>query len=76
MQIPIGAIGTIINSGKAAHRVRVSDDADDTGGFLIYEWWDGSDGPNEHQGSDSWVETQDDLQRFFAGSGWQVDWPA
>jgi len=75
MRIPIGVIGCILNSDRVAHRVRVADDLDNTGGFLIYEWWDGSNGPNDYQGFDSWVETRDDLQQFFAESGWQVDWP-
>ena len=76
MKIPINVVGSILNSGKAAHRVRVAYDANDTGGFLIYEWWDGSEGPNEHRGFDSWVDNRDDLQQFFAESGWQIDWPA
>jgi len=76
MRIPINVVGNIVNSDKVAHRVRVADDADDTGGFLIYEWWGGSEGPNERRGFDSWVENRDDLQQFFAESGWQIDWPA
>lgn len=76
MKIPINVVGNVLNSGKVAHRVRVAADADDTGGFVIYEWWDGSDGPNEHRGFDSWVENRDDLQQFFAESGWRIDWPA
>lgn len=76
MQIPINIVGNILNSGKVAHRVRVTDDADDTGGFFICEWWDDSGGPNEHRDFDSWVETRDDLQQFFTESGWQVEWPA
>ncbi|HVT33294.1 MAG TPA: hypothetical protein VHE32_11635 [Rhodanobacteraceae bacterium] len=76
MKIPVNVIGTILNSEKIAHRVKVVNDVGDTGGFYIFEWWDESDGPNEHRAFDSWVESQNDLRQFFAQSGWQIDWSA
>ena len=76
MKIQIDTIGDVLNSVEPGHKIRVVDDSGDTGGFLIYEWWEGSDGPNEHGGFDSWVQDRDSLQQFFAETGWSVDWSA
>ncbi|WP_171088921.1 hypothetical protein [Usitatibacter rugosus] len=72
--IEIGREGTVTNSEHPNHRVRVVDDAASTGGFLIYEWWDGSDGPNGNYAFDSWVHTRADLEAFFREGGWNVEW--
>lgn len=74
MAIPIEVIGTILNSRHAGHKVRVSDDSENTGGFLIFEWWQGSDGPNAANAFDSWVEKKADLEEFFLETGWVVQW--
>lgn len=76
MKIQIDTIGDVLNSTKPGHRVRVVDGSDDTGGFLIHEWWEGSDGPNEYGGFDSWVQDRDSLRQFFVEAGWSVDWSA
>lgn len=67
-------MGTVTNSEHPNHRVRVVDDSKGTGGFLIFEWWDGSNGPNENRAFDSWVETREDLEAFFREGGWNVEW--
>ena len=72
--IPFGLVGAVTNSDRPGHRVRVQDDRENTGGFLIFEWWHGSNGPNESGAFDSWVQTQDDLISFIQHSGWQIDW--
>jgi hypothetical protein len=74
MDIRAGVRGRIINSSQREHWVRVDDDAGNTGGFLVFEWWEGSDGPNANYAFDSWAETRADLKRFFQGAGWQVMW--
>ena len=74
MEIPCGVVGVINNSEKAGHKVRVADDAETTGGFLIYEWWTGSNGPNEAGAFDGWVEDRGALRRYFEEAGWQVQW--
>ena len=74
MNIPLGAIGKIVNSSSGDHMVRVDDDTVNTGGFLIYEWWPGSTGPNKDRAFDSWVESKDDLQRVIEQSGWLIEW--
>jgi len=74
MDIPLEVVGAIVNSGKAFHCVMVSSDEPDTGGFIILEWWPGSNGPNEHCGFDAWVSDELALHRYFRESDWQVEW--
>ena len=73
MTIPIGVSGVIVNSSRAGHRVRVVDDLEGSGGYLIYEWWPCSDGPNRDNGFDAWIE-QSQLEQLFRESNWQVQW--
>lgn len=74
MEIPLEIVGTILNSHHIGHQVRVSDDSENTGGFLIFEWWRGSNGPNAGNAFDSWVENREDLEKYFQESGWEVKW--
>lgn len=74
MEVPCGVVGVILNSEKAGHRIRVANDAANTGGFLVYEWWSGSDGPNDAGAFDSWVEDKASLRRFVLETGWKVQW--
>jgi hypothetical protein len=76
MNIPIGVIGEILNLGEVGHKVKVLDDTENTGGFLIYEWWDHSSGPNVENAFDAWVENQEMLNHFFKESGWHILWQA
>jgi len=74
MSIPVNIEGKLRDSAHGDHRVIVRSDADATGGFLIYEWWTGSAGPNEHAAFDAWVEDEIALEAYFAEAGWQIDW--
>lgn len=74
MSIPRDIPGRIINSDKPGHRVKVTDDAEDTGGFLILEWWDKPSDSRQSATFDSWVTDESALQAFFSETGWQVDW--
>jgi len=74
MSIPINIEGKLLNSEHTDHSVIVRSDAEATGGFLIYEWWMGSTGPNEHGAFDNWVEDETELAAYFDEAGWQVDW--
>lgn len=76
MNVPAGVVGAILNSEKPGHHVKVVDDAANTGGYLIYEWWNGSDGPSDAGGFDSWVENAVQLQRFVEEAGWEIEWLA
>ena len=72
--IPIGKVGRITNCGRKSHFVRVEDDQVNTGGFLVYEWWDSSDGPNSDGAFDDWVEKAEHLASYFRESNWHIDW--
>jgi hypothetical protein len=74
MKIPIEVIGAIINSQRTSHQIRVSDDAQYTGGFIIYEWWQDSNGPNSNNAFDSWVEDTNSLAKFFQEADWKIQW--
>jgi hypothetical protein len=76
MNIPLGVTGSIANSDKPCHKVKVSDDSANTSGFLIYEWWGGSNGPNGNFAFDDWVPDEAALQSYFQEAGWRVLWPA
>jgi hypothetical protein len=76
MTIPLNVEGRIVNAACEGHFVRVEDDRANTGGFFVYEWWSGSDGPNDKGAFDSWVESEETLNRFFAESEWTVQWLA
>ena len=74
MEIPIGIVGRVANSSQRNHFVRVAHDVDGTNGYLIFEWWDGSNGPNENQAFDGWVKDREDLVKYFEESNWEVVW--
>jgi len=62
--------GKILNGDKVGYTIRVEDDADSTGGFLVL-----FEDPNDPScGGDYWVETFDDIQRGIDQLGWQVQW--
>lgn len=72
--IPFGVPGKVVNSEHPNMPVRVEDDSHQSGGILIYTWWDGSNGPNKNGAFDDWVESPGDLEQFFAEAGWTVRW--
>jgi hypothetical protein len=73
-KIMLGIPGKVLNGAHPNMMIRVDDDAANTGGYLIFQWWDGSNGPNEHGAFDDWVESQAALERYFALTGWSVEW--
>jgi hypothetical protein len=73
-KIPIGVQGRVMNTPQPGLTVRVENDSEDTGGFLIYQWWHGSQGPNQHGAFDDWVESVEGVEKFFAQKGWSVNW--
>jgi hypothetical protein len=74
MNIPIDIEGLILNSTRIRHSVRVVDDRANTGGFLVFEWWSGSVGPNDNGAFDAWVENETALEQYFTESKWSVEW--
>lgn len=72
MSIPIGVVGRVPGSVHSNHFVRVEDDRKQTGGFLIFHWWDGSENV-----FDDWVLASD-LDRYFEEMNQKdgrVEWP-
>ena len=65
----IGKKGLIKNGRDAGFFVRIEDDSQNTGGFLILIW-------KEHprEGYDYWVESLANLEQFMNESGWEIEW--
>ena len=74
MNIPIGITGRIRNGEHADMHVRVEDDAASTGGYLVFQWWKDSDGPNPNGAFDDWVESIEQLDTYFGSTEWIIDW--
>lgn len=74
MAIPLDTEGIIKNSEHPSHKVLVRDDHENTGGYLIFEWWEKSGGPNENEAFDDWVENSNALEQYFVESGWLIEW--
>ena len=68
--IPINKTGLITQGGDEIRYVRVVDDSDSTGGFLVLL----SNNPQFSDGFDDWVEDHDSLIRYFDEAGWVVVW--
>jgi hypothetical protein len=65
----IGKKGRIRAGKDADFFVRIEDDAENTGGYLILIW---KDAPSI--GYDYWVENLDDLEQFLRESSWDIEW--
>lgn len=68
--IRIGVVGRITAGRFAGEWVRIDDDSDSTGGFLVFQSEDGS----FTQAGDQWVEDRASLDEYFAELGWVVAW--
>jgi hypothetical protein len=72
VSVPIEVWGYITRGTEAGRVVRVTRDDESTGGYFIII----QTSPTVTQGGfDNWVETEADLEAFFAESGWNVKWP-
>ena len=69
--IPVGVLGRILAGQEKGRYVRVQDDRDRTGGFLILT---GADRDLQMSGADNWVDGNAALVRFFEESGWLIEW--
>lgn len=70
MEIKIGPIGRIVMGDELGSYVKVLDDSENTGGYLILI----SAHQDMSDGGDNWVEDQDMLERYFSESQWVIDW--
>jgi hypothetical protein len=65
----IGKKGRIRSGKDAGFFVRIQDDSQNTGGYLILIW---QDVPSV--GYDYWVENLADLEQFMSEAGWDIEW--
>jgi hypothetical protein len=65
MTIPVGTIGRIISGSERGQYVKVQEDADNTGGYLILV----SSDLYFTSGGDYWVEKEEMLAKFFEELG-------
>jgi hypothetical protein len=70
MHIPIGQKGRIIKGENAGNYVKVVDDSEATGGFLIFI----SEFPDMNSVHDSWVIDKVALAEYFDESDWVIEW--
>lgn len=68
--ILIDKVGKIITGDDAGMYLKVLDDTNSTGGFLIII----SKERNMKSGFDSWVEDRESIKKFFQESNWTVEW--
>lgn len=67
----IGIVGRILSGEEVGRYVKVVDDSENTGGYLILT---AADKELADAGADAWVETRDDLAAYFEESAWTVEW--
>ena len=72
VDIQIGRVGKIIEGDYIGNEVKVIDDSDSTGGFLILTSTSFS-GQTE-EGFDDWVENRECLVEYFKESRWVIEW--
>lgn len=68
--IKIGHLGHIKVGDDAGSFLKIVDDRESTGGFLVLV------GLNKDfsDGSDNWVENEEKLEAYFTVSGWEIEW--
>jgi hypothetical protein len=76
MSIPVGREGRVLNGNHPEMKVRVEEDPQSTSGYLIFRWWQGSDGHGPNFSFEDRVESRTMLETYFAKTGWVVEWPS
>jgi hypothetical protein len=71
MKIQIGRPGRIISGLESGRYVKVVNDADSSGGYIIIT---SSDVDFNEDGFDAWVEDERQLMKFFEEADWDVNW--
>ncbi|GGF27966.1 hypothetical protein GCM10011611_37480 [Aliidongia dinghuensis] len=70
--VPIGRVGKIVSGDEAGWFVKVLDDSDATGGFLILT------SREDHfvSGFDNWVADENALKQYLHEARWLIEWVA
>lgn len=68
--IRIEKTGQIIRGDDAGSYVKIIDDRNNTGGYLVLV----SNSPEFSDGYDDWVESVDALKEYFQESKWDIQW--
>ena len=69
-KIEIGRIGKIVKGDDVGCFIKIQDDSENTGGFLILQ----SESEDFSTGSDDWVEDAKGLEESLEESEWAVNW--
>ena len=69
-KILIGAVGRIISGDEQGRFIKVVDDEENTGGFLILI----ADDIEFRSGYDNWVENKEALNHYFLECKWRINW--
>ena len=66
----VGKVGRILAGKDAGWYVKILDDSENTGGYLILTARD----PAFRDGFDDWVKNEGDLAGYIQESGWLIEW--
>jgi len=73
MNIRLNLDGVIVSGDEMGRRVRIQDDRQNTGGFLILTWSQGA-ATDSIDGADAWVESRAQLESYIEEGGWIIEW--
>lgn len=70
MNIQINRLGKILQGDEKGYYIKIVDDLENTGGFLILT----SPDLDMKKGFDNWVNDKESLKGYFMESNWIIEW--
>lgn len=70
VNVKLDCLGEIIEGDEKGAFVKILDDSESTGGYLIIT----SDEKTFERGYDNWVESWQGLEEYFKESNWVINW--
>lgn len=67
----IGKVGRIVGGRHSDWNIKIVDDSENTGGYLVLYWSSSSS-----EGFDDWVDSPSALESYFSEFEGQVEWNA